>query len=530
MNVALPTCHPLSSSDRRILSISFPRLATDRIARGKWGASWRSTGRPDAPPIVCSGQVGNARQLTAIDTLAEGIGLRIGQGLAEARAIRPDLDVSEADAEADQRLLDALANWCDRYTPLVALDGRDGLLLDITGCAHLFGGEAKMLDDVLARLRSMGLDAKGAISSTAGLSWALSRFGAVRVVEQRDTQAALTSLPVASLRLDGEVVAGLVRMGLKQVGDLIDLPRAPLARRFGAAVLLRLDQALGRVGEPISPRRSLAMLSVERHLVEPIRDRDMILDLAEGLAAGLKPGLEARGEGGRLFELLLFRVDGRVFRIEVGTAAPLREPKRIAALYRERLEVAADDMDAGFGFEFVRLNVLASEAFRDGMPQLLTEQSAPNDSLPDFIDLVSARLGPGCLKVPVSLASHWPERASGAVSLTDHVQSVGSPVDAPARLERPLRLLSRAEPVTVLAEIPHGPPASFQWRRIRHRVVRSEGPERLTPEWWLEDANTSERDYFRVEDAEGRRYWIYRQGLYERGATDPGWFMQGIFA
>jgi Nucleotidyltransferase/DNA polymerase involved in DNA repair len=444
------------------------------------------------------------------------------------------LDVSGADAEADRQLLDALANWCDRYTPLVALDGKDGLMLDITGCAHLFGGEERMLDDVLTRLSHMGFEVRGAISSTPGLSSALARFSGMRIARPEEAEAALAPLPVACLRLDPETVALLARMGLKRVGDLMALPRAPLSRRFGGSVLLRLDQALGRAPEPISPRRPLALLSVERSLVEPIRDRDMVLDLVKRLAAGLKVGLEARGEGGRLFELLLFRVDGQVFRVEVGTATPLREPKRIAALYTERLQVIDDDLDAGFGFELVRLNLLVSETYHETAPQLSTEAVPVEDPLPAFIDLVSARLGSGSLRVPVSLASHWPDRASTAMPLTEDFRDEQPRPSPPARSERPLRLLPHAERVMVTAEIPHGPPASFQWRRVRHRVVRAEGPERLEPEWWI-DGNLNEkeaqaRDYFRVEDTEGRRYWIYREGLYERGATDPSWFVQGIFA
>ncbi|MCL6709044.1 DNA polymerase Y family protein [Pseudomonas sp. R2.Fl] len=483
---------------------------------------------------MCADRVGNATQLTALDERAEEIGLSLGQGLAEARAICPALDVFEADLDADRQLLEALANWCDRYTPLVALDGKDGLMLDITGCAHLFGGEARMLEDVLARLRHMGIEAKGAISSTPGLSSALARFGGMRIAGSEEAGAALAPLPVACLRLDPDTVAVLARMGLKQVGDLMALPRAPLSRRFGAGVLLRLDQALGHAPEPISPRRPLALLSVERSLAEPIRDRDMVLDLVARLAAGLKAGLETRGEGGRLFELLLFRVDGQVFRVEVGTAAPLREPKRIAALYTERLQVIDDDLDAGFGFELVRLNLLVSETYHETAPQLSTEEVPAEDPLPAFIDLVSARFGSGSLRVPVSLASHWPDRASTVIPLTDGFPDERPRPSPPARSQRPLRLLVHAERVTVTAEIPHGPPASFQWRRVRHRVVRAEGPERLEPEWWIDGKTDGEevraRDYFRVEDTEGRRYWIYREGLYERGATDPGWFMQGIFA
>lgn len=458
------------------------------------------------------------------------MGLRIGQGLAEARAICPELDVIEKDHIQDQNLLEALADWCDRYTPLVAMDGMQGLFLDITGCAHLFGGESAMLRDVLDRLYRLGFDVRGAISSSPGLSWALARFDDGQIVRESEAAPVLSPLPVSSLRLEESTVALLIRLGLKQVGDLMALPRAPLARRFGALVLLRLDQALGRVNEPISPRRPLAMLSVERQLSEPIRDQDMVLDLVAQLAMNVKGRLEERGEGARLFELLLFRVDGRVFRIEVGTSAPMRDAKRIASLYTERLNVLNDDLDAGYGFELVRLNLMASEPWQEVSAQLSADQGNMADPLPEFLDRVTARLGNDCLRLPLSIGRHWPERAAMMAPLSDGIPSDLAAACPPARGERPLRLFTRPEPVEVTAEVPHGPPLSFQWRRLGHRVARAEGPERLTPEWWIDGEEAQTRDYYRVEDSQGRRFWLFRQGLYERGSGHPGWFMHGIFA
>ncbi len=247
-NLENPSLFPASERRQRILALVFPHLSTDRIARRLWGMSWRSTGRPDHPPMVCAGRHGNAMRLTGLDEAAEALGLKRGQGLAEARAMFPMLDVMDEDAAADAAVLSALADWCDRYTPLVALDGRDGLFLDITGCAHLFGGEEKLLDDILSRLRHLGFDVRGAISSSPGLSWAVSRFSKSRVIADHADKAdlairqALAHLSVRALRLDDGLVAGLNKLGLKQVGDLLRLDRAPLARRFGAGLLLRLDQ------------------------------------------------------------------------------------------------------------------------------------------------------------------------------------------------------------------------------------------------------------------------------------------------
>ncbi len=468
-------------------------------------------------------------RLTALDEAAEAIGLRVGQGLAEARAICPSLDVIDADAQADRHFLDALADWCDRYTPLVAIDGENGLVLDITGCAHLFGGEAMLLDDLLSRLTDFGLDVRGSVAPTPGLAWAAARFSRTQIIAADEMPAVLSPLPMKALRLAAETCLTLAKVGLKQIGELMTAPRGPIMRRFGPEPLLRLDRALGREGEPISPRRPLAMLSVERRLAEPISMEAQILDLAGRLACGLKAGLQARGEGGRLFELLLFRVDGRVFRIEVGTSGPLNDAVRIRSLFSERLQVLRDDLDAGFGFELVRLNVLRSESLSPSQPQFDQEAEAEG-RFGRFIDQVCAPQGPRCLSVPVALASHWPDRAATLAPLGDGLSPGRLPHASPLRGERPIRLFTRPEPVEVTAEVPDGPPASFRWRRTRHRVARAEGPERLAAEWWVDDNKHKPRDYFRIEDSAGHRFWLFREGLYERGSDIPSWYMQGVFA
>lgn len=478
-------------------------------------------------------------RLTALDEVAEGFGLSVGQGLAEARAICAALDVVEADAAADRTFLEAIADWCDRYTPLVALDGKDGLTLDITGCAHLFGGETYLVDDLAGRLTAFGLAVQLSVAPTPGLARAASRFSGPRVIAGTQASAVLAPLPMAALRLEPQTIMDLARVGLKTVGDLIAAARAPITRRFGPAPLLRLDQALGREGEPISPRRMPALLSAERRLAEPIVAEDHILDLAGRLAAGLKVALEARNEGGRLFELLIFRVDGRVFRIEVGASAPLRDPLRIKGLFKERLSVLKDELEAGFGFELLRLNVLLSEPFELRQERLVEEEKEEEgEHLARFLDQVFARLGERALRLPVSLASHWPDRAATHAPLTDGLKTLSRwrhvddrSVNSPVRGLRPLRLLARPEEVEVMSSVPDGPPASFRWRRVQRRIARAEGPERLAPEWWIDGEEAAPRDYFRIEDTIGQRYWLYRKGLYERETeTRPTWFLQGMFA
>ncbi|WP_338050369.1 DNA polymerase Y family protein [Rhizobium mesosinicum] len=515
-----------------MLALSFPHLPTDRIARRRWGLSWRSKGRPEAAPLVCSGKINNAMRLTALDEFAEKLGLRKEQGVAEARAMYPALEVVEEDPAADRRLLEAIADWCDRYTPMVALDGKDGLFLDITGCAHLFGGEKVLLKDILSRLFHMGLDARGAISSSPGLSWAVSRFGQGGVVEDEETERMLMPLPVAALRLEDLTVDSLKKLGLKYVGDVIHAPRAPLTRRFGPALLLRLDQALGREEEPISPRLPVPSLSSERRLVEPIGTEEQILAVTGQVAVSLKPSLEARGAGGRAFELVLFRVDGRVFRISVGASRPIREPKLVAGLFSERLQVIYDDIDAGYGFEILRLNVLRHDPFNEAQGDFEGDGQG-EISLSSFVDRVAARLGPGCLQSFQLRESHVPERAVITVPAMESLparrkEEQGNAL--PFREERPLRLFATPEPVEVaFAEVPDGAPQTFRWRRLKHQVTKSEGPERIAMEWWIDGDDAETRDYFRIEDEAGHRFWIYRLGLF-RENPNPRWFMHGIFA
>ena len=470
-------------------------------------------------------------RLVALDEAAEAIGLRRGQGLAEARAIHPRLDVIEEDPAADRAFLEAVADWCDRYTPLVAIDEEDGLLLDITGCAHLFGGEEALLNDVLLRLFQMGLDVRGAIAGWPGLSWAACRFGRCGVVVDEDRQGMTATLPVASLRLSEDLVSSLQKFGLKRVGDLLSLPRAPLVRRFGSQVLLRLDQIVGAVEEPISPRRPVPLLSSERRQIEPIQVEEDILHVTEEVARMLLPGLEARGAGGRVFELMLFRVDGRVFRIEAEASRPLRDPKRIAALFSERLKAIHDDLDAGFGFEILRLNVLQHDDFQlaQGDFEGQGERSA---TLAELVDRVTARLGRNVLQGFDLRESHIPEKASVFLPAADGLAE-GRKSETGFGFrggERPLRLFRYPEQVeTVTAEVPDGPPFRFRWRRMVHEVLRAEGPERISSEWWLDNQDEAERDYFRLEVRTGQRLWIYRRGHYHENQP-PGWFVQGIFA
>jgi protein ImuB len=481
----------------------------------------------ESAPLVVSRRENNTRRIAALDERAERLGLKRGTGIADACAMHPGIEIVEADPAADRRLLESLADWCDRYTPLVALDGEDGLFLDITGCAHLFGGEKPMLDELLVRFFHQGFDLRAGLASTAGAAWAAARFFASRVVETGEEEALLASLPLAALRIDASVRAGLESVGLRTAGAVMDAPRAPLARRFGRLLMLRLDQALGRVEEAISPRLPAPSLSVERRLAEPVVTTEAIERLVGLLAATLRSDLERRGDGARALQLALFRVDGAVSRIAVGTARPLRDPDRIGLLFHEKLAALEDRIDAGFGFDLIRLSVLSLARFEAEQADFSGEDVSEEERLVLFADRIRARLGDHAVLKVLPVESHLPERAAAAVPFVGRAATYEY---APTP-DRPIRLFSSPEPIeAVAAEVPEGAPASFRWRRVFHRIAASEGPERIAPEWWRGDGGEETRDYFRVEDEEGRRFWLYRQGLYGDAPQGLRWFMHGIFA
>jgi protein ImuB len=543
------------SSSQRILSLWLERLSTDRIGRQSHEAS---------RPRVVFGKRGNVDLLVAVDAPAERLGLRPGLALAQARAMHPALTAMPEDQAADARLLEAIADWCQRYTPLVAADPPDGLLFDIGGCAHLFGGEERLRDDLLTRMRGFGFAARAAIAATIGAASAAARFSDTAIIAVGEERDSLTALPLAALRLPGDMVAALARLGLKRIGDILDLPRAPLAARFGADLLRQLDRALGREDEPLSPRLPVAPYVAERSFHEPIAREEDVLATLERLAARLQTALAARGDGARRLELALFRTDGAVKRIAAGTSRPIRDPRAIRALFVERLAALGDEIDPGFGFDLARLSVLTAEPCPDEQIGLGGREDAAD--LDRLVDRLSARLGRRRVSRLVAQDSHIPELAAVAVpaqtrAFSRKAESKAEPgweafrrFRAEAGLSpRPLRLLARPEPIAdVFALVPDGPPVRFRWRRALHEVVAAEGPERIEGAWWGEEGGLTRadepgsgecparahiecatRDYFRVEDRAGLRFWLFRAGLYRdmaRGLSAPCWFLHGMYA
>ena len=491
------------------------------------------------------GKRGNADVLTAVDEAAEALGLTPGLALAQARAMHPAIDVLEEDSEADAALLETIAGWCLRYTPLVACDAPDGLLLDITGCAHLYAGERELVADLGRRIARAGFAYRIAIAGTIGAAWAAAHDGQPAAYENGGERALLAPLPLAALRIAPATVASLARVGLKRIGDIADLPRAPLTARFGNELLRQLDRALGLEHEPLNPRLPVAPYIAEQRFHEPIAREEDVLGTIEKLAAQLSIALERRGDGARRIELTLFRTDGALRRIAVGCARPLRDAHDIRTLFAERLNALADELDPGFGFDMARLSVVVAESAPPEQIGIGGEEEA--NELVRLADRLSARLGSARVRRPVAQDSHIPELAAVTVAAQTTGKDHGWDAFHRHRAEvelppRPLRLLTRPEPIEALAEVPDGPPLRFKWRRALHDVIAAEGPERIEGAWWSEQdgpAGNRARDYFRVEDRSGLRFWLFRAGLYRDrdltraelpNAAPPSWYLHGTFA
>lgn len=552
--------------------------------------------------------------MVAVNGTAAQAGIFPGVALAEARALLPILAVNQAAPAADAKALATLARWCGRYTPWTAVEsesadpgypqggdlgGGAGLWLDVSGCAHLFGGERALLHDLTDRLGGFGITAVAAVADTPGAAWAAARFrfaetadldeasdrdlerAAAVVVPSGGACAALAPLPVSALRLPSRVAEDLARVGLRRVADVEAVPRGPLTARFGDVLLKRLDQALGRADEPLSPRRPLPAMIVRLAFAEPIGHADDVSRAADHLIADLCVRLEAAHRGARRLELSLYRSDGTVAGAGIGTSRPVRDPAHLRRLFRKKLET----MDAGFGVEVATLAAVVVEPLSPtqmalragdgsptswtGTPTLETDPGA--ESIARLIDRLGNRLGPGNVSRFVWRASHSPERACreapchevpaadslarspassplGIPPLGASSDAAGTPREpaemAPgpgqqSRQPRPLTLLPWPEPIEVIAPVPDGPPVmicrGIGRGRHHHKVIAAEGPERIGPEWWLEEGGHDPerqsriRDYYRIEDERGCRFWIYREGLYRPGIP-PRWYLHGLFA
>lgn len=497
----------------------------------------------NAEPLVLVCEHANGTVIDAVNAKARQAGAKVGQRLTDARAICPVLLAEPSDTAGDAVWLEKFAQWAHRWCPWTAVDGDAGVLLDTTGASHCFGGEDAMLADIRASCSSLGFTGRGAMAPTIGAAWALARFGTDGAnINMPKMRSALDSLPVEALRIDPETALLLRRVGLKTIGALADLPTLALARRFrslglakrfayrtvGASdnPLHRLQQALGQIAEVVEPLSARTVYRAHSRVLEPIRHVALLEPVLSDLAHDLCEQLAADHQGLRRVRFQAFRVDGDVPALYAETAAPVRAPAHIVRLFTEKLEA----LDAGFGFDAFALTALRHEGM--AAHQLgLDEEKVEGISLADLIDRLSSRIGSGNVQQPVPFASHLPERSvswrpaleMGLTSIKESTLAIRSP-------ERPIRLFDHAEPITVIYATPEGPPRRFRWRSQLHDIVKVEGPERIAPEWWRERSNTRLRDYYKVEDETGRRFWIYRGGVVGDGrGSAPAWFMHGLF-
>ena len=540
---------------RRFLSLWLPRLATDRARR------LEAIDR--AAPLAAVARVKNAERLVCVDANAARLGLAAGLSLADARARHPALVAVEANPTEEARLLERLCDWCSRFTPLAALDGRDGLMLDVSGVAHLFGGEQALMDSCVGRLAALGVTAAGGVAGNPRAAWALARFSTQKIAPEDLSDKAFAKLfhdlPLAALSLDDKTVADLARAGLKRVGDIAFRPRAPITARFGALPMARLDALKGLERASIAPRFAAPDFCAERRFASPVDTVEAIEATLRKLADDLVVLIERQAKGARRIELALYRVDGDVRRINVGSSRPLNEARAIVRLFAEKLASPQEEaIDAGFGVDLMRLSCLEAEPLAPSQAELERAHEAERArALADLIDRLSARLGPRAVTRRELVEAHLPEQAERAAPATlgearlsgegsrhcERSEAIQESAllasgllrrSAPRNDEsniapaRPLRIFARPEPIDALAEVPDGPPLRFRWRRVLHDVAAIEGPERIAAPWWRRpDAPT--RDYFRAEDSHGRRFWLYREGLWGRETKRAKWFVHGLF-
>ena len=504
---------------KRIASIWLPALAVERWAKSADFA-------PDAP-IVLTVEGTHGPVIHAVTKAAAERGAKAGARLTDARALDPALVAIAADPEGDAALVERIARWASRWSPLVEVDpsaglgtGGDGIRLDVSGVAHLFGGEQALIRDIRRRFATLGLTARVAIATTAAASWALAHHAPC--ICNDDVEARLAPLHISALRLNADTVRTLERLGLKTIGALIAVPRLALARRFRGAedVVEALDRALGRKDEPLTAMRDDPPPRALLKLEEPATHPEAAGQALERIIPGLVRELQERHLGARRLSLQGFRIDGSAAVASVATTIPSREPKHLQRLLSDK----AAALDPEFGFDAFVLSADWTEDLHAAQDNLVEEPSGERE-VARLIDRLTVKLGVRRVRRPQPQESHLPERAIEWIpALTK-----ASPIELPL-VRRPQRLLDRPEAIDVIYATPEGMPRRFVWRRAVHDIARSEGPERIAPEWWRQPSSARLRDYYRVEDGEGRRYWIYREGLIGDGRGGlPGWFIHGLF-
>lgn len=498
---------------KRYMAIWFPTLLTD----------WKCIKQPalKSKPLVFADKVGNRMTITACSSKAAAQGIHANMPLADARAILPELEVIENQSAMADKILFALGTWSIRYTPLIALENRDGLTLDISGCAHLWGGEREYLKTIVNRLRDSGYFVRAAIADTIGTAWAVSRFGTFTpIIKSGEELNALLPLPPMALRLDQTASDKLIKLGLTSINKFISMPRSVLRRRIGEAAMERIEQVLGQKEEQFNPIKLREPYSERLASMEPIRTRKGIEIAIEHLLGVLCKKLILDGMGMRSLILQSFRIDGEVLQTTIGTNSPSVNLPHLLKLFSLKI----DSIEPKMGIELFVMDALKVEPLINVQEAFWQQQMARGDhKVAELLDRLAGKVGNTAIHRFLPEAHYWPERSIKKVVSLNELAQIPWHTDR----QRPVQLLQIPEAIQVTAPIPDYPPMVFRYQGLIHQIKKADGPERIEREWWLDKGE--HRDYYQVEDEAGKRYWLFRSGHYQSDKK-TGWFIHGFFA
>jgi protein ImuB len=459
--------------------------------------------------------------ITAVNAHAEAHGIIKGMGLADARVTINGLLHYDDIPQRAEKLLHGMAEWCIRFTPSAAVDGTDGLLLDVSGCSHLWGGDEKYLTEIVKRLKTHGYTARAAMAGTIGVAWAVARFSKKAfVISENNQMEALLSLPAECMRIEQEIIERLYRLGLRQVKDFIGMSRTALRRRFGPLIIKRINQAAGFEEEFIQPVQPVEPYQERLPCLEPITTITGIEFALKQLLAALCTRLGNERKGLRLATLKCYRVDGNIQQVIIGTITPSSVVKHLFQLFEDKLTAIEPDL----GIELFILEAGKVEDQNIQQQQLWQRHGGlDNGDLAQLLDRIADKMGPDCIHRYLPAEHYWPERSIQLATAVNEQLLTPWKLDRP----RPIQLLPIPERIEVTAPIPDYPPMNFRYQNKLHKIIRSDGPERIEQEWWLQEGE--HRDYYMVEDEEGSRYWLFRSGHYT-GDRSHRWFLHGFFA
>jgi len=457
--------------------------------------------------------------VTAANALAEKQGIHNGMVLADARAIVPGLQVEDDQPELIAKLLKRIAEWCIRFTPFAAIDPPDGIILDVTGCSHLWGGDKLYLRDIVERLQGKGYHVRAAIADTIGAAWAVARYGEQNgIIPPGQQSEALLSLPSPALRLETVTIERLHKLGLRQIKDFIGMPRSALRRRFGNLIITRLNQALGVEEEFIEPVQPIEPYQERLPCLEPIASATGIEIALQKLLDALCGRLQQEQKGLRIAVFKCFRIDGKIEQIQIATNAPSYNTKHLFKLF----EIKIPSIEPDLGIELFVLEAPKVEEHSPSQQQLWEAMwGLDNVQLSELIDRLTGKIGSNSIHRFLPDEHYWPERSIKITSSLQEQKTTAWRVNRP----RPMQLLPTPEHIDVMAIVPDNPPIHFRYKGKLHKVTKADGPERIEQEWWIQDGQ--HRDYYAVEDEEGFRYWVFRLGHYNEKYE---WFMHGFFA